>query len=65
MTKLLIPEMSCGHCKATVEKTIKALDPSATLEFDMQARKVSVETRAALDAVQSALAAAGYEARAT
>ncbi len=65
MTKLSIPEMSCGHCKATVEQAIKALDPAAALNFDMTARTVEVQSAAALDAMRAALSAVGYEATAT
>ncbi len=64
MTTLSIPEMSCGHCQATVEKTLKALDPAAALTFDMTARTVAVQTTAATAAMRTALAAAGYEATA-
>ena len=64
MTKLSIPEMSCGHCKATVEKTIKSLDAAAVLDFDMPARTVAVQSAAALDVMRAALKAAGYEATA-
>ena len=64
MTKLSIPDMSCGHCKATVEKTLKALDPAASLDFDMPARTVAVQSTAAVDAMRTALKAAGYEAAA-
>ena len=28
MTTFNIPNMSCGHCKATVQKTIHAIDPA-------------------------------------
>ena len=64
MTTLSIPEMSCGHCKATVEQTIKALDPAAALAFDMAARTVAVDGTAAVAAMQTALKAAGYAATA-
>ena len=64
MTTLSIPEMSCTHCKATVEQTIKALDPAAALEFDMPARTVAITSAAALEAMKTALKAAGYEATA-
>ena len=57
-----IPDMSCGHCKSTVEKTIHALDPEARIEFDMTARQISLETRAEATSVQAALAADGYPA---
>ena len=62
MTKLSIPDMSCGHCKATVEKTIKSLDAATVLDFDMPGRTVAVQSAAALDAMRTALKAAGYEA---
>jgi copper chaperone len=64
MTKLSIPEMSCNHCMATVEKTVKSLDPAAVLSFDMTARTVELNTTAALSLVKTALSSAGYEATA-
>lgn len=64
MTTFSIPDMSCGHCKATVENTIKSLDPAASLVFDMPARTVAVQSTAAIDAMRTALKAAGYAAAA-
>ncbi len=61
MTTFSIPDMSCGHCKATVEKAIKTLDPTASLDFDMAARTVDVTSVAAVDAMRAALSAAGYD----
>lgn len=57
-----IPDMSCGHCKATVEKTIHALDPAARIEFDMAARRISVESSTDEARVKTSLAEAGYPA---
>jgi copper chaperone CopZ len=62
MTTFHIPDMSCGHCKATVEKTIRALDPAAQIEFDMAARRISVESSTDAGRVRTALAEAGYPA---
>ena len=59
MTTFHIPDMSCGHCKATVEKSIRALDPAAQIEFDMPARRVSVKSSAEAARVQAVLAEAG------
>lgn len=64
MTTLNIPDMSCGHCKATVEKTIHAVDPKAEISFDMQARRIDLTSTAATADVQAALAEAGYPATA-
>lgn len=62
MTTFHIPDMSCGHCKATVEKTIHALDPAARIDFDMEARRIALDSQAETVNVQAALAAAGYPA---
>lgn len=62
MTTLTLPDMSCGHCKATVEKTIRALSPDAVMAFDMAARKVALQGAGDVGAIRTALAAAGYPA---
>ncbi len=62
MKRFHIPDMSFGHCKSTVDKTIHALDPEARIEFDMKARQIALETRGKAEKVQAALAAAGYPA---
>lgn len=41
MTKLSVPDMSCGHCKASIEKALEPL--GASLQFDMPARVVTVD----------------------
>ena len=64
MKTFYIPDMSCGHCKSTVEKTIHALDPEARVDFDMEARQIALDTRTETMIVQTALAAAGYPATA-
>ncbi|TGN61586.1 copper chaperone [Paracoccus liaowanqingii] len=62
MTTFNIPNMSCGHCKATVEKTIHAVGPKAQIDFDMASRRVTMDSGVKADNVQEALAAAGYPA---
>jgi copper chaperone len=39
-----IPNMTCGHCKGTVEKAIKAADPASVAIIDLVAKKAIVET---------------------
>lgn len=58
--ELKVPDMSCGHCKAAIEKTILALDPGASLTFNMEQRQVTVDTASPLEVLQSALTQAGY-----
>lgn len=60
MTVLSVPDMSCGHCKASVEAALK---PIATrVEVDLAARQVRTEG-ASPEALIAALAAAGFPAR--
>ncbi|UWQ57790.1 cation transporter [Leisingera caerulea] len=60
MITFKINDMSCGHCKAAIEEAVTTLDSSATLEFDMDARKVRIESKAPLENIQAALKAEGY-----
>jgi copper chaperone len=62
MTKLNVPEMSCGHCKASVEKAVASVDAGASVNIDLENRTVSVETSVADAALIDALKAEGYEA---
>lgn len=60
--KLAIPDMSCGHCKATVERTIIDLDSGADVIVDLETRTAVVKTTAAPQAILTALKAEGYPA---
>ncbi len=60
MTTLHIPDMSCGHCKATIETAIKALDSSAQLSFNMETRHVQISSQVQTETLIAALAKAGY-----
>lgn len=60
MTRFHIENMSCGHCKASVEKAVAELDDDAELDFDMETREVEIDSTATKDAIVNALTAAGY-----
>ena len=62
MTKLTIPDMSCGHCAGVITKALKELDRDATIAFDMPAHTVELNTSAPLEEVVAALEDAGYPA---
>ncbi len=62
MTKLSVPDMSCGHCKASV---LSALTPLASaVSVDLDKREVSVEGAADTRGLIAALAAIGFPATA-
>lgn len=58
--KFNVPDMTCGHCVATVTKAVKALDAEAEVKADLGAKTVTVETSAPAAAVARALDEAGY-----
>lgn len=62
MVTLNIPDMSCGHCKASVEAAIATLDPAAKVSVDLPGRKADVQSSAAAEALIAALARVGFPA---
>ena len=61
MTKLKVPEMSCGHCIAAIEKAVAGVDADARVTVDLENRTVSIESAIADAALIDALKAGGYE----
>ena len=60
MTLLSVPDMSCGHCKASVEAALAPLPGMAPVEVDLATRQVKVAGSAA-EALK-ALEAIGFPA---
>ena len=57
-----VPDMSCGHCTAAIEKAVKAADPAATINCDLTTHSVTVDTSLPSVAVSAAIKEAGYQA---
>jgi copper chaperone len=62
--ELTLPAMTCGHCVKVVTTTVQRLDPAATVQADLATHRVTLQTRAARQALVEALAAEGYPAAA-
>lgn len=62
MTRLSVPDMSCGHCKASVEAAIARVDPGAKVSVDLAARTVEVDGNTPAPALISALDEVGFPA---
>ncbi|WP_162530015.1 heavy-metal-associated domain-containing protein [Stappia sp. BW2] len=58
--KFSIPDMSCGHCKAAIGKSIEQTDGAAQVEFDMENRTVTVKSTRSAQEIAGALNEAGY-----
>jgi copper chaperone len=60
MVTLSVPDMSCGHCKASIEA---ALAPHARrVEVDLPARKVHAESETPIEKLLEALSDIGFPA---
>jgi copper chaperone len=57
-----VPDMSCGHCTAAIEKAVKTADPAAAIQCDLANRKVRIDSSLSSDQVAAVIRAAGYDA---
>ena len=48
-TKFFVPEISCGHCKETIESTINSLENVKTVSVDIEQKSVMVKSSSDLD----------------
>ncbi|HTQ77360.1 MAG TPA: heavy-metal-associated domain-containing protein [Burkholderiales bacterium] len=62
MIELSVTNMTCGHCVSAVTRALKAVDPEARVDIDLESKRVRIETRKPLGALTKALEQAGYPA---
>jgi copper chaperone len=55
--------MSCGHCVSAVQDAVKALDPQAEVEVQLDTGRVSIHSDKPREALAAAIADAGYTAQ--
>ncbi len=60
-TVIKVEGMMCPHCKAMVEKVCKAVPGTTDAVVDLQAKNVTVQGDASLEALKKAIIDAGYE----
>jgi copper chaperone len=58
--KFTVPDMTCGHCVASLTKAVRTLDPAAEVKADLASKTLTVETASSATAVARALEEAGY-----
>jgi copper chaperone len=61
MLKLKLPDMSCGHCAATIEKATRSVDPAAQVDVDLTRKVATIATTAPADRMCSAIRTSGYD----
>lgn len=60
MQEFTIADMSCSHCVGVITRTVQKLDPNATVEADLVAKKVTIDTQQARAALSRAIEDAGF-----
>lgn len=63
MTLLSVPDMNCGHCKASVTQALSALPGARAISVDLTTRQVEVDGPAAPEALLAALGEIGFPAQ--
>ena len=58
--KLLVKDMTCGHCASVITQAIKALDAAAHIEIDIVKKTVGVSTKQDNEDVLDAILDEGY-----
>ena len=55
--------MTCGHCVRAVTQAVQAKDPTASVNVNLAAEEVGVESRLSPDEVISLISEEGYSAK--
>lgn len=61
MLEFTVKGMTCGGCARAVTNAIRSVDEAATVQIDLAAKRVTVESEADAVKVRSAIEEAGYE----
>ncbi|MCC0016477.1 MAG: heavy-metal-associated domain-containing protein [Rhodobiaceae bacterium] len=61
--KFSVPDMSCEHCKAAVEKAALAADAKAKVVVDLESKTVEIISDLSPAQLADAIKAGGYEAK--
>jgi copper chaperone len=57
---LTISSMACSACADSITKAVQGVDPSATVQADLQTKVVTISTNEPAEAIKGAIASAGY-----
>ena len=59
-TTYSVPEISCGHCKSTIEAAVQGLGDTRSVDVDIDAKTVTVHGGQS-DAIIAVIEDAGYD----
>ena len=59
--KFSVPGMDCGHCTAAIKKGIAEVDPTATVQTDLETHTVTVTSDRSAVQIAAGIKSAGYD----
>ena len=60
MIELIVNDMTCGGCVASITRVVKGLDANATVNADVASKRVKIESVINNESVIAAISDAGY-----
>jgi copper chaperone len=60
MIELQVPDMTCGHCAGRVTKAVKAVDDAATVDVNLDSKRVRIASSHGAAEFTEAIREAGY-----
>ncbi|NWB30737.1 heavy-metal-associated domain-containing protein [Pseudomonas gingeri] len=55
--------MSCGHCVKAITQAVQARDPAASVQVDLGAKEVGVQSGLTADEIISVISDEGYQVK--
>ncbi|AJO76387.1 MULTISPECIES: heavy-metal-associated domain-containing protein [Pseudomonas] len=55
--------MSCGHCVRAITQAVQSKDPAASVQVNLGAKEVGVESRLSADEVIGLISEEGYQVK--
>ncbi|MCB2252055.1 cation transporter [Pseudomonas chlororaphis] len=55
--------MSCGHCVRAITQAVQSKDPAASVQVNLGAKEVGVESRLSADEVIGLISDEGYQVK--
>jgi len=60
-TEFIVSDMTCNHCVQTITQAVQAIAPGASVQADLAAHRVTIDTTTAAAALAAAIREAGYD----
>lgn len=57
---ITVPDMACGACAETITKAVQAIDPSATVQTNLESKAVEITASVSAESLSQAITKAGY-----